>query len=835
MARILIAAPASGSGKTTLTCGLIECCIQRGLRVAAMKCGPDYIDPMFHRSVLGVPSGNLDTFFTDADTTRSILAQRMEGADITILEGVMGYYDGLGGVSEKASTSEIASITETPVLLVVNAKGAGLSLAASLHGILDFHPYGRMIRGIILNRVSASYYAVIREKIEQELKIPVVGFIPDQKTLEIPSRHLGLFAPEELGEKEDTFKARIRETAVQLEKSLDMEKILQIAEEAPSLKVSENEGIGQSLKESKNEKELRLSLKEPLRIAVARDEAFSFHYEENEDLLRSLGAEIRYFSPLHDEKLPEDSDGLILGGGYPERFAGELEGAEQMRREIRAAINAGMPVIAECGGFLYLQQSLEGEDGQKYEMTGVLQGHGFRTDRLQRFGYIEAATDRAGLFGESGMHIRGHEFHYWDCTENGEDLELTKPFSGRKSRAGVYTETLTAGFPHFYWPSNPEAVCSFLRTCLEYRSRRLARKRWDKIAKPIDGLGILEQDISRICGVYRSPSGENLMQRLQKRAIAVFCGDHGVTCEGVTQTGSEVTAAAAHNIARGNSSLGKMAAQARADIFVVDVGIASYVDANRSDILIDLKPGRIYRRKAAHGTENLLRKAAMTDEQCREAIETGINVAKDLAEQGYGILAAGEMGIGNTTSAAVLTALLLGLDENEVTGRGAGLSDEKLSRKIEVVRSAAERIRTCITDQKDAELCTDPNTTFRILCEGGGFEIAAMAGLFIGGAKYGVPVIIDGAVSAAAAVIAARLDARVRTNCIASHVSRERSAQALLAELGQTAPITADLALGEGTGAALLLPMLDQAAAVYAQMPTFEEYGITAYQRAKKK
>lgn len=282
MARLLFAAPKSGSGKTMAVCGLIEILKRRGLKVSAVKCGPDYIDPMFHRSVLGVPSGNIDTFFTEKETTRYLLQKRMENVDFTVMEGVMGYYDGLGGQSDAASTYEIAKVTETPVVLVVDGKGASVSLAALIKGIADYRKDSN-IQGILLNRVAGAFYPRLKELIERECGIAVVGFLPEMKDLEVPSRHLGLAAPEEL----EDFGAWLDRVAAEMEKNVDPDMLLAIGAKAPDLK-----GCGPAIP----------VLPGKVRIGVARDEAFSFYYTENLELLCRMGAEAVEFSPLHDRE-----------------------------------------------------------------------------------------------------------------------------------------------------------------------------------------------------------------------------------------------------------------------------------------------------------------------------------------------------------------------------------------------------------------------------------------------------------------------------------------------------------------------------------------------------
>ena len=467
MARVLIAAPGSGGGKTMITCGLIAALKRRKKNIASFKCGPDYIDPMFHRSVLGIESGNLDTFFTDEDTTRYLLERKAAQADITVIEGVMGYYDGLGGVSSMASSYDVARVTDTPVVLVVDGKGASVTLAAVIRGIKDFQTDSH-ICGVILNRVSPGYYERIRSVIEKECGVMVLGYVPVLRGMEIPSRHLGLVSPEEI----DAYGNWVDRLANEVEQSVDIDALLELAGRAPVI-----HGNCRAME--------HLNPVGSLRIAVARDEAFSFYYAENQELLTRLGAKLVWFSPMRDAAVPDDVDGMILWGGYPENYAQILSQNVSMRESVRMACESGMPCLAECGGFLYLQNSLEGTDGGIYEMTGVLSGRGYRTERLVRFGYMEAEQknnirDNDDLLLGNACHLRGHEFHYWDCTECGESFTAWKPVisehsAGTKRReysCMIHTDTLAAGFPHFYYYSDPDMVYHFLQHCMVYRNNR---------------------------------------------------------------------------------------------------------------------------------------------------------------------------------------------------------------------------------------------------------------------------------------------------------------------------------------------------------------------------
>ena len=452
--RFMIAAPKSGSGKTMITCALLQLLKDSGKNVLSYKCGPDYIDPMFHKKVLGVPSKNLDTFFTDEKTTVQLFLDERADGDFAVLEGVMGLYDGLGGIYELGSSYHLAKVTQTPIILVVDAKGMGRSVIPLIAGFLAYDK-AHLIRGVIFNRMSAAYYEILKPLAEDELGIAVLGYFPENKDLQIVSRHLGLCMP---GELED-LQGQIRMTAERLRETADISKLLQIAEEAEPLE-----------EETVVEDSVETSEAMRPRIAVARDEAFCFYYEENLRLLEQTGAELVYFSPLHDKALPENIHGMLLGGGYPELYAGQLSENNAMRKAIRAAVIGGLPTVAECGGFLYLHTSLTDREGHSCLMAGVLPEKCFDTGSLVRFGYIEL-EENSEYFLPRGSRIRAHEFHYYDSEDNGVDCTATKPTIGRKYPCIHVGENHWYGFPHLYYPSCPEFAEQFVEKAAQYKNR----------------------------------------------------------------------------------------------------------------------------------------------------------------------------------------------------------------------------------------------------------------------------------------------------------------------------------------------------------------------------
>lgn len=447
--RVMLTAIGSGSGKTMITCGLLQALINRELKVASFKCGPDYIDPMFHSRVIGAKSRNLDSYFLEDETLKYVFAKTAKSMDISVIEGVMGYYDGLSGLSTKASSYDIARITDTPVILIINAKGMSGSILALIKGFLEYVEDSK-IAGVILNHMTSMYYPIIKKEIEEKLPIRVLGYVETLPEMKIESRHLGLVSPDEVVH----FREDLEHLAEVFEKSLDIDAILEIAYNAKELK----------FKEPKIPR-----IKDKVRIGIASDEAFTFYYEDNFDLLRQMGAELTFFSPLKDEKLPEECDGIWLGGGYPERFAKELSRNVTMRDSIQTAIRKGMPCIAECGGFLYLHNELEDESGKSYKMVSVIDAKAYKTERLQRFGYVDVKTNKTSILGEAFIHFPAHEYHYWDSENPGNDCTANKRGRDREYPCIHCNGNLFAGFPHLYLYGNIEMAYQFLVACATFK------------------------------------------------------------------------------------------------------------------------------------------------------------------------------------------------------------------------------------------------------------------------------------------------------------------------------------------------------------------------------
>ena len=384
--RVLLAGTGSGCGKTTVTCAVLQALTDRGLRLGAFKCGPDYIDPMFHSRIIGAESGNLDLFFFGGDMARRLLAGGAGQRDVSVIEGVMGYYDGMGLTSTQASAYDLARETDSPAVLVVGAKGASLSLLAVIEGFLRFRPDSH-IRGIIFNQCAPAVYAALAEAVRERFggRVKPLGYLPPMADCALESRHLGLVTAGEVVDLRD----KLRRLACQAEKTVDLDGLLALARSAPAL-----------------EWELAAPVKfpEPVRVAVAEDKAFCFRYRDSLAVLEELGAELVPFRPLEDRALPEDIHGLYLCGGYPELYARELSENRTMLASVRGALERGVPCIAECGGFMYLTEAIG-----DWPMVGYLPGRCRDTGRLTRFGYVTLTAKRDNLLCRAGERIRGHE------------------------------------------------------------------------------------------------------------------------------------------------------------------------------------------------------------------------------------------------------------------------------------------------------------------------------------------------------------------------------------------------------------------------------------------
>ena len=453
--RILISGVMSGSGKTTVTVTLLGLLLKKGLKVNAFKCGPDYIDPLFHEKVLSIPSGNLDPVFQDEELMRCIFGEKSRGSDIAVTEGVMGYYDGLSFGGAEMSSYECGKILKSPVILVINAKGMSYSLIAVLKGMKELKEDSN-IRGVILNNIPESVYLGLKPVIERETGIRLLGYLPHVRGAEIESRHLGLFQP---GETDDP-EGKIKKLVDAGERSLDLPGILQISEEAGNLSYDENY-------REKLIKEAGIEDAGNIPVAIARDEAFSFIYEDNLDILKRCSVKPVFFSPLRDRELPKGIKGCIFFGGYPELYLKGLSENKSMLSSVRNALSSGLPCLAECGGYMYLHETIYDTGGEGYRVTSFFPGsEASFSGSLRHFGYVSLSTENDNPFVKKGESLKAHEFHYYDTTKEGGVMDIRK-ISGRGSayRGMTLKSNTFAGFPHFYYYGNLPLIKNFLELC----------------------------------------------------------------------------------------------------------------------------------------------------------------------------------------------------------------------------------------------------------------------------------------------------------------------------------------------------------------------------------
>ena len=447
MISFVIAAPWSGSGKTTVTLGLIAALMRRGLSVAPFKVGPDFIDPGYHRLVTGRPSINLDAWMCSESFVRETFARHADEADVALIEGVMGLFDGVSGVCDDGSTAHVAGLLGIPVLLVVDARSQARSAAALVKGFAEFDPRIRLA-GVIFNNVGSDNHArILREAVASlSAGISVFGCLPRDELVKIPSRHLGLVTAEEnpLTPEFQEYLAEI------MERNLDLDGMLTTLT-GPAIITPARHGA---------------SYVDMVRLAVARDAAFCFVYDDNLRLLRESGAEIIEFSPLVDPALPEGISGIYLPGGYPELFADQLAANNLLKMAIREAIEAGMPVYAECGGFIYLTKGID------TELVGVFPVTARMLPRRKALGYREVELMTDSLLGPAGTAGRGHEFHYSEIGEMPE--EIGREYRVRKQGVDLGTEgyryrNCLASYIHLHFGSNAGLATAFVAACGEFR------------------------------------------------------------------------------------------------------------------------------------------------------------------------------------------------------------------------------------------------------------------------------------------------------------------------------------------------------------------------------
>ncbi len=458
--RLIIAATQSGSGKTTLVTGILAALRAQGLRVQSYKIGPDYIDPGYHALASGLSAHNLDTWLMPPDRLKEIFARTAHGKDLALIEGVMGLYD--GGKKGVSSTAEIAKLLDAPVLLVIDAKSMGVSAAAIA---LGFRSYDLEVKlsGVLLNRLgSDTHEAMIREAMAK-ISMPVLGAVRRDESLKMPERHLGLLPIEE--NKERDVIAKMGEMVA---RSVDLEAVKKIAFASAPFSLPEKLIL--------TKREDAAPSHPKVRIAVACDEAFSFSYPESFEVLESFGAEIIFFSPLHDVALPK-VDGVFLGGGFPEMFVENLTANVSMRRSLVLAAAIGVPIYAECGGYMYLMEKLVDFDGKAHDMVGIVPSVVKMSRKLQMVGYVEATFCTDTILGAQGTKLRGHEFHF--STEIiSKDVQLPRAFTftrmrnGARYASGYAKGTVLGSYLHLHFAGCLEAAKAFIESCRASRKRR---------------------------------------------------------------------------------------------------------------------------------------------------------------------------------------------------------------------------------------------------------------------------------------------------------------------------------------------------------------------------
>lgn len=443
--RIAIAGANSGCGKTTVTCGILKALADRNVDLQPFKCGPDYIDPMLHGHIAGKACQNLDPFFLSEEELRDVFVKDGQKAEFSVIEGVMGYYDGMG-VSCENSTYTVTMATKTPTILILNAKGMSYTMIPLLEGMIKHKE--NPIKGVILNRCTKGMYQMMKPLIEEKLSIEAVGYLPPSEDVVIGSRHLGLMTAGEISNLDHIIEA----VGTLAAETIDIDRILEIGREAEELPVRP---------ENKRKKDTGI------KIGIAMDKAFCFYYEENLEVLKELGAVLVPFSPVLDKELPEGIAGIYLGGGYPETYQKELSENESMKESIRKAVESGMPLIAECGGFMYVCNDLIDTDETVYPMTGLVDTDVHMTKKLNmQFGYVTLDAKEDNAFVSKGTKIRAHEFHYSKADNTGEAFIISK--QNKRIWEGVHIkDRVWAGYPHLYFRNCMEMAENFMKMAEE--------------------------------------------------------------------------------------------------------------------------------------------------------------------------------------------------------------------------------------------------------------------------------------------------------------------------------------------------------------------------------
>lgn len=446
--KIMISAISSNSGKTTITTALLKALSLKNFIVSAFKSGPDYIDPMFHSEVLKLHSRNLDKFMLGENNCKYLLHKNSISSDISVVEGAMGYYDGIG-MGTACSSYELAQTLNCPVVLVLQPSHMGVSAAAIVEGFKSFR-HNSNIKGVILNCVTKAMYDYYKNIIEANTGVKVYGYMPKLQNCKLESRHLGLVTAQEVGRFEDI----VLELGRQALETIDIDELLILARSNSYIEYDE----------------LRIKYIGKTKIAIAKDKAFCFYYQDSLDVLKDMGAELVEFSPMKDNALPEGISGLYIGGGYPELYLEDLSGNESMLKDIKEKINNGMPCFAECGGYMYLLDAFK-KGNDKYNFVGAVKGTSYMTNSLKRFGYVTLISQNKNLMCDVGDSINGHEFHYSDSTNTGESFIARKPESEKSWTAIIANETNFIGYPHIHFMGNLHFAENFIEKTVAYKKK----------------------------------------------------------------------------------------------------------------------------------------------------------------------------------------------------------------------------------------------------------------------------------------------------------------------------------------------------------------------------
>ncbi|MBS3731586.1 MAG: cobyrinate a,c-diamide synthase [Desulfobacterales bacterium] len=457
---VVIAAPASGSGKTTFTLGLLAALKNRGMKPAGFKIGPDFIDPGLHSMITGLPGRNLDGWMLDRSVNLEIFARGARDADIAVAEGVMGLFDGFSGASEAGSTAQMAKWLGLPVLLVADASKTARSFAALVKGFAEFDP-DCTICGVAANNIAGpGHLKYLEEAMQQVPEVPFLGGIPRNSRAALPERHLGLFTAEDRVLTE----CRVDELASLISDNLDLAGLVEMLPEIPAAAPDRPARPGSGC-----------------RVAVARDAAFCFYYEDNLDVLREQGCETVFFSPVNDRKLPDRIHGLYLGGGYPELYASALSQNDSMRDSIRRHCRAGMPAYAECGGFMYLCRQMTDVEESTFDMAGVFPFATRMQKRLAALGYREIRLTRDTPLGPAGTVMRGHEFHYSRMENTDESAGVRSAYAvadrtgANRGASGWLSSRCLGSYVHLHFRSQAAIGGHFARICRQFQNERQNR------------------------------------------------------------------------------------------------------------------------------------------------------------------------------------------------------------------------------------------------------------------------------------------------------------------------------------------------------------------------